>query len=147
MWCKQCRQDVPALPSADKQNYCCPRCGETISVEPSYDGWEMDEQLRHCRAGSAMQQSARTGEAESIYRREASRFDLPHAGPPTWHAPAARPPAKQRKADQAGSPTLAGRVRLAGHVAGHHQFRVRRDSAGLVAGRANGRSFGPSACR
>jgi hypothetical protein len=107
MWCKQCRQDVPALPSADKQNYCCPRCGETISVEPSYDGWEMDEQLRH--AERVLQSNKLRGrEAESIYRREASRFDLPHAGPPTWHAPTAQPPARQRKTDQADSPTLTG---------------------------------------
>jgi len=91
MWCKQCRQDVPALPSADKQNYCCPRCGETICVESSYDGWEMDEQLRHAERVLQINK-VRGREAESIYRREASRFDLPHAGPAAWHVPAASPP-------------------------------------------------------
>ncbi|MCE5266808.1 MAG: hypothetical protein LLG00_02850 [Planctomycetaceae bacterium] len=30
MWCKDCRQDVPALPSADSQTLCCPRCGEEL---------------------------------------------------------------------------------------------------------------------
>jgi hypothetical protein len=55
MWCKHCRQDVPALPSDDKHSLCCPRCGEAIRVDAStpadqattYDGWELDEQLRH----------------------------------------------------------------------------------------------------
>jgi hypothetical protein len=30
MWCKGCRQDVPALPSGEKQTLCCPRCGEAV---------------------------------------------------------------------------------------------------------------------
>lgn len=32
MWCQHCRQDVPALPSADSREYCCPRCGEAIPL-------------------------------------------------------------------------------------------------------------------
>ncbi len=72
MWCKTCRQDVPALSSADRQSLYCPRCGEAVCVDlreasdeagtaddpsgasatpadklPWYDGWELDEQLRH----------------------------------------------------------------------------------------------------
>ena len=72
MWCKGCRQDVPALPSGDKQKLCCPRCGEAVcadpqkpadgdcpnfrvsengtvslGVVPAYDSWELDEQLQH----------------------------------------------------------------------------------------------------
>jgi hypothetical protein len=34
MWCKVCRQDVPALPSGEKQALCCPRCGETLRAAP-----------------------------------------------------------------------------------------------------------------
>ena len=30
MWCKHCRQDVPAQSSADNRDYRCPRCGEAI---------------------------------------------------------------------------------------------------------------------
>ena len=98
MWCKQCRQDVPALPSGDKQGLCCPRCGEEVCVappkaagqSPAYDGWELDEQLRHIEQ---VLQTAKMkgGEAGAIYHREASRFDLPHAGTAGWHAPATRP--------------------------------------------------------
>ena len=33
MWCRDCRQDVPALPSADQQTLCCPRCGEAICAD------------------------------------------------------------------------------------------------------------------
>ncbi len=72
MWCKTCRQDVPALPSGEKQTLCCPRCGETVCPEPqagdcpdfrvnesettpfggighlpAYDGWRLDEELQH----------------------------------------------------------------------------------------------------
>lgn len=33
MWCRHCRQDVPALASPDRRKYCCPRCGETLCAE------------------------------------------------------------------------------------------------------------------
>jgi hypothetical protein len=39
MWCKQCQQDVPALPSNEMGKYLCPRCGvdpgQTKAVEPT----------------------------------------------------------------------------------------------------------------
>jgi hypothetical protein len=105
MWCKRCRQDVPALPSGDQQKLCCPRCGEAICADtpktadqsPQYDGWEIDEQLRH------MERVLKTAEvkgreADAAYRREASRFDRPQTGPTGWHTPSARPPGRQRKA-------------------------------------------------
>jgi hypothetical protein len=119
MWCKGCRQDVPALPSGDKQTLCCSRCGEPVCADPykpadgipsgatdqppAYDGWELDEQLQHIQrmlhAGNAID-----GESEATARREAMRFDPPQAGPPTRHAPASRRPDKQRKtADNRGS--------------------------------------------
>jgi hypothetical protein len=61
MWCKGCRQDVPALRSGDMQPLRCPRCGEAVCAdsnqtanvavkpdEPSeYDGWELDQRLLH----------------------------------------------------------------------------------------------------
>ena len=75
MWCKECRQDVPALPSGEKQSLCCPRCGENLCAEPqtaadrgsancradesvtapfnsihqppAYDCWELGEELQH----------------------------------------------------------------------------------------------------
>lgn len=38
MWCKQCQQDVPAVPTADTDTYSCPRCGVELcggSVPPA----------------------------------------------------------------------------------------------------------------
>jgi hypothetical protein len=105
MWCSQCRQDVPALPSGDKQSLCCSRCGEGVSVDPAnaatepsaYDGWDLDEQLRHIQRTLHVN-NAKAAESDAIYQREAVRFDLPHAGPTAWHVPEASPsPSKQRK--------------------------------------------------
>lgn len=111
MWCKHCRQDVPALPSADQQTRCCPRCGETICAQPAcairkddpeavvpgtraragepfaYDNWETDEQLRHIERvlqGS----STKGGSNDRAENRNAWRLDAAHAAPSAWHAPA-----------------------------------------------------------
>lgn len=38
MWCKQCQQDVPAVPAAETDTYSCPRCGVELcggSVPPA----------------------------------------------------------------------------------------------------------------
>ena len=60
--------------------------------QPSaYDGWELDEQLRHIER-TLQTDKAKATEADAIYQREAARFDLPHAGPAAWHVPAASPP-------------------------------------------------------
>ncbi|HEV3138566.1 MAG TPA: hypothetical protein VGZ26_11695 [Pirellulales bacterium] len=73
MWCRKCAQDVPGVPSLEEGKYTCARCSgplEAISAagtphsrrkkaeragitgtaahhRPDYDGWEMEEQLRH----------------------------------------------------------------------------------------------------
>lgn len=94
MWCKQCQQDVPAFLSSSKEGLCCPRCGQGISLSapnasaspPSYDGWEMDEQLRHIERVLETT-TGRTRKTEAIYDREATRFDLSHAAPAAWHVP------------------------------------------------------------
>ncbi len=94
MWCKNCQQDVPARASADKPGLCCPRCGEAIAGNspltpdpaPAYDGWELDEQLRHIeRVLHAAKGQDHAPPA--IERQPTTRFDLPHAGPTAWHVP------------------------------------------------------------
>lgn len=98
MWCSRCQQDVPALALGDKQHLCCPRCGEEVRIEPphepdpspAYDGWELDEQLRDIER-VLRADKATADQAEEVYRREAARFDLPHAGPAAWHLPAVEP--------------------------------------------------------
>ena len=114
MWCSQCRQDVPALPSGDEQGLCCPRCGEAICIDPAnapdqpsaYDGWELDEQLRQIER-TLQTDKAKAGQSDAIYRQEAARFDLPHAGPAAWHVPAATPP-KERTTRTADRGSLLG---------------------------------------
>jgi len=78
MWCRTCGQDVPGIPSLEEAKYSCARCGEPVAAispasaaesqsasqedttktdtastaahrPPTYDGWEIDEQLRHVR--------------------------------------------------------------------------------------------------
>jgi hypothetical protein len=136
MWCKHCRQDVPALSLTDRE-YCCPRCGEAICVSahqaaldgsqaddaqenssasstiggvgrpPSYDGWEVEEKLRHIyrtlKAGRVS-----LGDTSAAHRREASRFDLPHADAPAWHAAADRPAERKRKVESGHRGALQG---------------------------------------
>ncbi len=33
MWCRQCRQDVPAVLSAESKTLCCPRCGKAVCAD------------------------------------------------------------------------------------------------------------------
>jgi hypothetical protein len=111
MWCIQCRQDVPAFLSPDKDGLCCPRCGETISLGrpnvsaslPSYDGWEMDEQLRDIERVLETT-TGRARKTSAAYDREASRFDLSHATPAAWHMPApSHAPSKTTEKTERGS--------------------------------------------
>jgi hypothetical protein len=112
MWCKICRQDVPALRSGERQTLCCPRCGKALGTDsdtmadtatPSgklsdYDGWELDEQLAHIQR--VLHSGSLTGHGRSTTdRREMARFDPPQAGLPTHHAPRNRP-GKKRKSSR-----------------------------------------------
>jgi hypothetical protein len=76
MWCRNCAQDVPGIPSIDAGEFSCARCGRPLTPispratgatsysarraagsaggvssaaesPPRYDGWDIDEQLRH----------------------------------------------------------------------------------------------------
>jgi hypothetical protein len=76
MWCKQCGQDVPGVPSLEAGEFSCPRCdhalaspfgrsaadeaglsrsdgkaaetaGKAAALGSPYDAWELNEQLQH----------------------------------------------------------------------------------------------------
>ena len=78
MWCQECRQDVPALPSGDLQTLCCARCGTAICADPTptdgsaatrdqlpgYDSWTLDEQLRHIQR--VLQKSAVVADGAAV---------------------------------------------------------------------------------
>jgi hypothetical protein len=118
-----CRQDVPALPSSDRQRLCCPRCGETLRAGetadgqrreagppsetaapgPAFDdGWESAEQLRDIERVLYPARRKAAGAADGC---EAVRCDPPHAGLPHRHGPSADEPATDRAAH--GSKTTA----------------------------------------
>jgi len=125
MWCQECRQDVPALPSGDKQTLCCSRCGTAVCADPlktgdatapadplpGYDGWELDEQLQHIQrvlqTGKGDCPDFRVGDCPDFRvsekgtvpfgQREIARFDPPQAGPPARHVAASNRPGKKRK--------------------------------------------------
>ncbi|MBN1394049.1 MAG: hypothetical protein JW959_03375 [Pirellulales bacterium] len=120
MWCKDCRQDVPALISGDNQSFCCPRCGGILCAESksncqsdppadptSYDGWEMGEELDEL--GRTLR-GARLDDrlSKAIHRREAKRFDRPHADLPDWHSTAAASSQLERKPDAVKSGAVLG---------------------------------------
>jgi len=98
MWCHQCREDVPALPSSDKPGVCCARCGATIQSEffgaaasdpaISYDGWELDEQLRHIER-ILKPEGFLGGLAANLQDGlpEPARFDLAHAAADAGRVP------------------------------------------------------------
>ena len=121
MWCKTCRQDVPALSSVDQQSLYCPRCGKVVCVDlreastvdatedassgpsatptdtlPWYDGWELDEQLRHIERVLHGRRLKRH-ESETVDRRETTRFDLAHSAGPDWHVSTVGRPADRWK--------------------------------------------------
>ena len=124
MWCKDCRQDVPAQTSGEKSGFCCPRCGGSIGGDPlstpdaalAYDSWEIDEQLRHIeRVLHTAKENDR--QPPSIERPETIRFDLPHADPTAWHMPARNSGRRQRPKTAGrgtGSETLIWLVLLLG---------------------------------
>lgn len=131
MWCKGCRQDVPALPSGDSQTLCCPRCGTALCADPNrsaavdplprYDSWELDEQLQHIQR--VLQTGNVTGrESDAVARREVARFDPPQAGLPGQHvAP-----------NQSGKQASAGKRRSG--AGGFTWFVLSVGTAGFVCG-------------
>jgi len=110
MWCKHCQQDVPGLPAPEDKTHCCARCGTVLNADPGtrpdsvptdsgqpradapeggselppYDGWELDEQLRHIERVLAIDEPS-GGPVQAAYRREITRLDPPHSGPSQWH--------------------------------------------------------------
>jgi hypothetical protein len=123
MWCKMCQQDVPGLPAATPGAYSCPRCkavlrdGETSPVDetrteqappqtascpsepvpaPDYDGWELEERLRHVERLLKLDQP-HGPQREAGGERELFRVDAPNAGPTHWHYPAAARAKASRK--------------------------------------------------
>jgi hypothetical protein len=118
-----CRQDVPALRSGDRQRLRCPRCGaslragetadenrrqpgpqfEAAAVGPTFeDGWESAEQLRDIER---ILYPARRKSDATIDGCEPFRCDPPHAGLPHRHLPSADVPSADRTAR--GSKTTA----------------------------------------
>ena len=60
----------------------------------AYDGWEMDEQLRHIErvlTGGA----ARSDPPDADAWKGPKRTDAAHAGAPAWHMPSARRPSRR----------------------------------------------------
>jgi hypothetical protein len=110
MWCKHCRQDVPARTSGDRPGFCCPRCGEIVTADPSiapepapaYDSWEIDEQLRHI--DRVLHSARESGRQPSVAQPQTTRFDPPHAAPAAWHAPARKSGRRRRAPKPARNP-------------------------------------------
>ncbi|MBN2475761.1 MAG: hypothetical protein JXB62_14210 [Pirellulales bacterium] len=108
MWCKQCQQDVPGIASADKGEYCCPRCAgrlrkptgiplvdgplasdaatdvESGSSPTTYDRWELDQQLQHIERVLDVGKGHRQ-RAEAVCEEEKARLDSAHMQPASWH--------------------------------------------------------------
>ena len=128
MWCMDCRQDVPALQSGERQRFRCPRCGaslragetaaggtgfrgpagcaapfEAAAVGPSFDdAWDSAEQLRDIER---VLYPARRKTAGAVEGCEPVRCDGPHAAMSHRHLAAAEEPAADRAAR--GSKTTA----------------------------------------
>jgi len=106
MWCHNCGQDAPRVASPETGRQCCLRCGKPVGQEPSarsepdraqgddakaertasttghasgYDGWELDEELRHVarRLGTAARPSGGSGKTRR--RIDAAHDSLPAA--------------------------------------------------------------------
>lgn len=131
MWCSTCQQDVPGRAANDSgSGLCCPRCGRGLGGDrreptgdaaaipeekaagepgaglPVYDGWELDQQLRHAQS---LLQTARGGSRgrEAAYQQEVTRVDGPHVASRPWH-PATAAKSAQRK--RAKSPQPSGAI-------------------------------------
>ena len=165
MWCRNCGQDVPGVPSFEEGEYSCDHCGEplvpiwpesatapqsaSVSKEdaakagtastastaaqrpPIYDGWEIDEQLRHVRRVLCPAPPRGNSTALRPSRSFASmRATACRAG--TWNESGGHParPSGLPRA-RPGQPH-AGLGGLDDLVAGHCGFRLRPGLDGLV---------------
>lgn len=70
---------------------------------PAYDGWELEQQLRHIERLLGIDKPDRA-EHEAACQREIARLHATHAGPAGWHYPAAaRAKAAKRRSSGASS--------------------------------------------
>ncbi len=128
MWCSACRQDVPGLVLPESGRYSCPRCGAGLGdsdfygardirtdadappraagpdAPPTYDPWELEQQLRHIERLLRIDRPKRAREGAGSPQPWA-RLDASHVGPLGWHSPAvARAKAARKRAAQARRP-------------------------------------------
>ena len=132
MWCRKCQQDVPGSATESGGRFGCPRCGEqfvstdgtqaaspagnssaaasgpSAGAPPAYDGWELDEQLRHIqRILDPGHRETEPRVTKSPDRTTTRRRDAPHAGPPHRHATPSAKTARRRHRDEPGVSTSA----------------------------------------
>jgi len=70
---------------------------------PAYDGWELDEQLRHIERLLEIHKRDRA-QHEAACQRELARLHATHGGPPGWHYPAAvKAKAAKRRSERSSS--------------------------------------------
>ncbi len=67
-------------------------------LPPLYDGWELEEQLRHVERVLAMDGGVTDHSGRAVRNdAERRRFDTPHAAMPGWHVPEAEKRVKTRR--------------------------------------------------
>ncbi len=67
-------------------------------LPPLYDGWELDEQLRHLERVLAMDGGVAGTSGHAVKNAAGQRrFDTPHAAIPGWHVPEAEKRVKTRR--------------------------------------------------
>jgi hypothetical protein len=122
MWCDQCQQDVPGIGSADGGSYCCPRCSTALHAEKlgpdadglhshqqrdsasqSYDGWELDQRLRHIELVLRIGAAGRN-QVQPTDTQQPDRLDPCHAGPSAWHVSTPGKSTRRPKPEAASSP-------------------------------------------
>ncbi len=87
---------TPAPTSCDCPEPASAKTGKTAETDdqrPAYDGWELDQQLRHI-ASVLGAEKGRRRKRKKAYQQEAARLDPPHTGPTAWHLPKPAKPAR-----------------------------------------------------
>lgn len=79
---------------------------EVSAAPPCYDGWDLDEQLRHIER--VLEAGHGKNPIRSTPRPEAHRLDPPHGGPPAWHITPAAQPARRRRRRSTGAASAMG---------------------------------------